>query len=318
MRTSERAPLFEALRDSLAEASNAFEPRLQIYLSVLSKVELESPEQQAHTALLQRVTDVMSRLRHAMGRAAQVLGRSPRRDFGGRGGASGGGDADGEGSDDDDDFEGAQKLKPGYQSFFVDPDAGWEKPPQEALDPPPPAASSSAPAPPAAAAVRACDSVSPGVASTSAAALVADPADITGSVQCGAARRDGSLCQRCVSAEPCVPCPFHGAWVERNKAGLPLAPAGVWAHVARSERAANEAAAAGVEAVQEEAGAEAEFDAGASRQSLRGTAAEATSVASPPSGGSSRGRERDGRSAPRSGAKRDAEGEPHEGVLARD
>ena len=264
-RPEDHVPLLEALRDAHAEARNAFEPRLREWTLTLSRVTLPAAERAAHTALLQRVTAARRRLRELMARADPLLANTTRQaaavaadgensmgtSGGASGGASGSGAADG---DDSDEFEDVTSLKPGYEAAWVDPDAGWEKPPPEAMR---------LASPPTLAAVGPIDTTRPNAATVAirdaAAAMVVEhatgePLDAedaaTASRVCGAERADGSLCTRRIAMTPAGRCPFHGVWVARTAAGRPVAPSegSVWAKVlewAREAGPAHETASGG-------------------------------------------------------------------------
>ena len=154
-------------------------------------------------------------------------------------GTAGGDDDD---DDDDDDMfeEVSATLKPGYEERFVDPDEGWERPPPEAMRPAAEASSMSppsvSPAPPAASSSSLRQSVMQPAAEGPRRGLgVGRP--------CGAARRDGSLCDQRVA--PGASCRFHGILVERDANGVPRNPTGVYAVVLQARASANARPVAG-------------------------------------------------------------------------
>ena len=155
-------------------------------------------------------------------------------------------DEEEEEEDDEDMFEEVSAtLKPGYEEAFVDPDAGWEKPPPEAMRPPderqpvapraasPPLATVALPPPQRQLTRLAAARGSSGESS------VEVPVE---SQLCGAARRDGSLCLQRVTVG--VSCRFHGRLVERDACGIPRHPTGVYAALLSAQRRGAAASAA--------------------------------------------------------------------------
>jgi hypothetical protein len=254
----------DALRDAHSEGKKTFEPKLRSWLLTLSRVTVPAAERSAHTALLQRVTALRTRLLDGMKQASTLLdGRGSRRPShdehdaqGDRGTAVSGrasaaattGEGNGcDASDEDDEFEAAEvDLKPGYEPRWVDPDEGWEKPPPEAMRSIPLQQQPSSRADPSDAATKAASTLSTslGAMGTASAAHLDTTEGATtsvdetaGSLTCGARRRDGSCCQHLVP--PGGLCQFHGKWVERDSlSGWPLhcAKDSVWARVLLIER----------------------------------------------------------------------------------
>ena len=254
-RAEDRGPLVDALRDAYAEAARSFEPKLRGWLLTLSKVAppAGTDEASARTALLERVTALRARLRTAMDRAHGMLGN-----VGGESGAKsqeaavaaaaagGGGGDDGGDDGDDDGFEDVDaSLKPGYEARWVDPDAGWEKPPPEAMRA---AAALPAARPPASRQPGGVVAVEPeaAVAADDEPALGEEAEAAEGARCCAAPRRDGTLCRRWIVGDEGA-CAYHGPWVERDPAtGVPLHPAAgsVWARlIARRRHETDEAPA---------------------------------------------------------------------------
>jgi hypothetical protein len=249
-------PMLEALRDAHAEARNAFEPLLRSWLLTLSRVTLPVPERPAHTALLQRVTALRAQLRELLARAEPLLVGQSRQAAAAAAAAAAADDITGGATvqrpadaDDSDEFEDAVDLKPGYEPVFVDPDAGWERPPKEAMRP-------QLERNPAMTGVPAGDVASGDAAGDVAsgdAAAGASPVEYgnngramagigtaTTGRACGAVRADGSLCKLRVMVGSTGVCPFHGAWVARGEDGRPFAPpeGSVWSRVLACERQA--------------------------------------------------------------------------------
>jgi len=291
----------QALRDAHAESRKRFVPMLRSWQTTLSRVSVPEAERPALTSLLERATAMRSRLRALVARADPLLADepggaeaqgatstsadSPRkrlRDDSGCGAdigpvrRGGGAEEEGEdgedGDDEEDEFDAVvPDLKPGYEPEWVDPDAGWERPPPEAMRSPQRGGGRRGQRRGTAADGGACVHTFGGVAATSSGTEGMAQAD-TGSAsgvsndgerRCGAPRRNGSLCARAVPEGG--GCEFHGAWMERDRrTGLPIAPVEgtVWAMVVAAaelaeagDAAAGEVAAAAASAAADEAAA---------------------------------------------------------------
>ena len=253
---ADRAALMDALHDAHAEARKRHLPTLRSWQLTLSRVTLPPPERPAQTALLQRATAMRSRLRELMVRAEPLVGSSSTsRAIAGREEQHEYADCEhvdgeeGEDDDDDDEFEPvATDLKPGYEPNWVDPDAGWEKPPPEAMRSPRRHGGREEEEREGGESGKVALTFGGGVEGS----RTAEGADESvrgcgqGSRRCSAPRRDGSLCTRHVP-EGGV-CEFHGAWMERERlSGLPLSPAegSVWALVVSEARRSVQEAGAG-------------------------------------------------------------------------
>jgi hypothetical protein len=192
--------------------------------------------------------------------------------------------------EDEDEFDAVvPDLKPGYEPEWVDPDAGWERPPPEAMRSPQRGATRGGAATTEESAcartfggLSGGAAVSPSAAGGMAQAGMSSASGMSndGARRCGAPRRDGSLCARDVPRGGA--CEFHGAWMERDlHTGLPTSPAegSVWAMVVAAEAlsragdaarsAAPAAMAAAVEADESAASAAAAAEVGDSRRSRK-------------------------------------------------
>ena len=234
----------------------------------LARVKLPFDQRPAYTRLLQRVTVTRLRLRSAMRRAEALLSCSGAGGSGAGGsGAGGGGPSESacedevsnavspqrttsgatrgsaaEEEEDDDEFEDAADLKAGYELNWVDPEAGWESPPTEAMLPQIAAPNSSVSSAAVSSAASGEDGESKAVAATAPAAGAADARlySATSGIahgRCGAPRRNGSRCSQFVGGG--APCAFHGRCVARDPlAGRPVLPraSSIWEQIERIER----------------------------------------------------------------------------------